>query len=166
MEGRMSPAWKTADCKSSNREVAGLEIRRPIIRQCREEDLPFIHELQRAWQAEGSSPGYQLWDSLLELALGEYFLVAEENAMIVGYTIAQFDKRRCFVLQDLYVNPRHRDGVGGALLTAILSRAKQNGLTRCAAVPLSDDPQRLERFYERHGFQWANLERTEMFVEL
>jgi len=87
-----------------------------------------------------------------------FFLMARQNGQVVGLACVSF----CWTLEyggksawldELYILPPYRGaGLGGALLQAALSRARELG---CAAVDLEVDIEhrRAENLYRRAGFE-------------
>ncbi len=89
---------------------------------------------------------------------GSYLIVAELGGRIVGmvqlFTFRHFQHRggRCAEIESMHVVADQRDtGVGGLLLDAAVSRAKDLG---CYRVQLTSKVQRdgAHRFYSNHGF--------------
>ena len=132
------------------------------IRQVKAEEVSYVEEMQKDWAL--SFEGYEIWPrDWLFKHLGPYFLVAEdEYGAIVGYAIAtpraeKGDQPEHLAIQDLYVLRSHRThGAGTKLLLAILAQAREDRWKIIRLTPVCEvsDLERLEAFYERHGFRW------------
>ena len=63
-----------------------------IIRRALADDLQMVETLQRRWEAEGITRGFEAADAgLLRLRLGPYFLVAEQAGRIAGFGTGSAD---------------------------------------------------------------------------
>ena len=136
-----------------------------IIRRALADDLQMVETLQRRWEAEGITRGFEAADAgLLRLRLGPYFLVAEQAGRIAGFGSGSADisegnavfsvGERYLEVDDLYVSPGMRDqGIGGRLLDELLAQARQEGIQRFLVYSSSRDTDAILRFYRRHGLE-------------
>lgn len=127
------------------------------VRDARPEDLPAVLDvLREAFGAEGSHVA-AIWAALVEEDLVRVSLVAERDGQVVGHvglSPAWVDARRALVdvlvLSPLSVLPaRQGGGVGTALVTASLARARDLG---AVAVFLEGSP----AYYGARGFERAS----------
>ena len=87
-----------------------------------------------------------------------FLLLARDNSRIIGvaYVATILSAEHCGLvawLEELYVSPEHRSrGVGTALLTAILERARATGVV-AMDLEIDADHRRAESLYRRFGFQ-------------
>jgi GNAT superfamily N-acetyltransferase len=146
-----------------------------ILREVKPEDLATIHQLQKAWAAEGISYGYEAapLDGLAR-QVGPYFLLAELEGAVVGFISATVRVSEGLAVvpvglsylevDDLYVTPPCRGrGLGSKLLEAVLNDARAAGLKRCTVYSSTKDARRILDFYQGHGFKsWF----VQMFTEL
>ena len=80
-------------------------------------------------------------------ALGD-FLVAEEDGRVVGCGYIAYLSPELVELRSLAVDPKlHGQGVGGRIVDALVSMARQRGLRQICALTLA--PQ----FFQRQGFR-------------
>ncbi|MDZ7746717.1 MAG: GNAT family N-acetyltransferase [Halobacteriales archaeon] len=90
------------------------------------------------------------------------FLVAERDGEVVGFGSAQQTFADEVELFTLYVDPDHqREGVGTALLDAILETARTESIDRLRVGILSGN-QRARSFFESHGFERIETVTTEV----
>lgn len=102
--------------------------------------------------------------------LSEYSLVAQKGDEVVGLLIAQMrtshdllnelghdafpNDSNYLEIQELFVRADKRgEGIGKALVTAVLARANANGLRRSMVYSGNEDYVRIARFYEQCGFK-------------
>jgi GNAT superfamily N-acetyltransferase len=87
-----------------------------------------------------------------------FVLLARENRQLVGiaYVATILSAEHCGLvawLEELYVIPKHRSqGVGTALLTAVLERARGGGVV-AVDLEIAADHSRAEPLYRRFGFR-------------
>lgn len=141
------------------------------IRTCTEVDLDAVVRLQRAWAEEEITYGYApaTREALLPL-LGPYFLVAEDETIVVGFAcgiVVTGDHHDVSAVipagqpylnvDEIYVARGHRDrGIGGRLLDRLTATARANAVMRFLVYSSSKDLDGILRFYRAHGFQsWA-----------
>lgn len=128
------------------------------VRPAQEKDLPGLFEL--CAEAAGEKLPQEVFGAIFHAALadtGRRLMVAVKDGRPVGYG----DLQRCLplcvcapvaVLSEFYVEPASRSqGVGTAMLIALLAQAKAMGCTRlsadCSRVNLKS-----QAFLDRHGF--------------
>ena len=85
--------------------------------------------------------------------------IAEVDNRLVGIAALSFDRLdRRAIVRHLYVDRAfRRQGVGGALMDAVVARAALEGL-RCVWLETQDVNYDAVRFYRRAGFQWCGLD--------
>jgi GNAT superfamily N-acetyltransferase len=143
------------------------------VRTCQFEDLPYVgvmfsdlyNDQDKSIENEGG---------LLVDRLSEFFMVAEFDGRIVGFIVgargpvdaiglemareAFPDVSGYLEVQDLYVAPDHRNkGIGSLLMTNILKRGREAGLTHSMVYSSNVDYQRIGRFYEKFGYRIDHL---------
>ena len=136
-----------------------------VIRPARHDDIPAVrHVASVTWRATyaGQIPDVDI-DSFLESAyserslntalsrLGDGFVVAEFDGVVVGYAMAGPNREGEPELDAMYVLPEHHgSGAGSRLRNAATDELTQQGHQRmCCWVLSSNVPAR--RFYERRG---------------
>ncbi len=136
------------------------------IRSAVEADLGRIVELLTLGRIPGGPPSTEDPDDLAPygsalreiVESGGAVLVAELAGEVVGtcqlivFTHLQAHGGRCAEIESVHVHPDHRGtGLGGALITNAVARARQLG---CYRVQLTSNTARPDahRFYERLGF--------------
>lgn len=139
-----------------------------ILRQCTEADLPAIAKLYTAFAAEEIVYGL-VAENVDELRqrLSAYCLVAEVANEVVGFVLATEQRspgyvvipegERYLAIDDLYVIPTFRhQSIGGALLKAVETQARANGIERFLLYSSVKDLDAVVQFYRRHGYQsWS-----------
>jgi len=128
------------------------------------EKLPQVLALQEQWAAEEITYGYVSGNmAQLLTALEDTFLLAVEDDRIVGYITASahisegtavIPANACYLeIDDLYViRPRRGQGIGKALLDAVLARAEAAGIEYQLLYSSTKDIRRILSFYEECGF--------------
>lgn len=134
------------------------------IRPASTDDLPLVLALQEQWEAEEITYGYVAGDmAQLSTALADTFLLALEDNEIVGYIIAAAHVSEGMAvipanalyleIDDLYViRTRRGQGIGKALLDAVLARAEAEGIEYQLLYSSTKDIRRILSFYEGSGF--------------
>jgi ribosomal-protein-alanine N-acetyltransferase len=133
-------------------------------------DLTAVTELERDLFPEDAWSWEMFASEISGHAYGRYYLVAEEAGRIVGYAglLAQplAASRRpdlpatgqADVLTMAVATSHWGQGIGSALLTALLDEATRHGCTEVFLEVRADNP-RAQRLYRRHGFAAAGLRR-------
>jgi len=138
------------------------------IRACTPHDIDSVIALERQWEQEEIAYGdfnpmsREVYLAILE-RFPEYFLVAESDGQLVGYSHASTDREQrveiipasepYVEIEDIYVQPDFRDrDIGGALLERIFEVARQEGIQRFIVGTLSKETDKILRFYRSHGF--------------
>ncbi len=145
------------------------------IRQCTVSDLPaaaaFLAALYRDRPRD-------LHLDELPTRLSEFSLVAEQNGQVVGLVVAEmrstqnlrdeigrdaFPVEETYLeIQDLFVSEEERgEGIGSALVRAVLERARAAGVRRSLVYSANEDYVRIARFYERCGFRMWHIFMTQ-----
>ena len=120
---------------------------RPLLRDCREDDLAAVHEIYRLEVLEGTA-SFELeppdlaettarWQAIRAAALP--YLVAELDGRIAGYAYAGTYRPRpayCFTVEDSVYIARwaRRQGVGRQLLDAVIAGATARGRRQMVAI--------------------------------
>lgn len=140
-----------------------------IIRPAAIGDVPRVHAMEAAWEAEGSSLGFAAADEAsIARVVGQCFFVADDAGALVGYVRGRLGDdewnaavvphgERYLEIEDLYVLPELRShGIGTRLLEAACEWAKAQGVRYLTLYSSSVDTARVVRFYQSAGFQpWA-----------
>lgn len=145
------------------------------IRQAKDADIPAVCRMQQEWFEEDCMYGFVPTNSeQLQHALGQYFLVAENQNDLVGFIsgavhlsngLAVIPNGKTYVeIDDLYVFPEFRQlGIGSQLIEHFLAHAKSQDITYALLYSATKELHSVLQFYERHGFQsWY----IQMFREL
>ncbi|MDK9720858.1 MAG: GNAT family N-acetyltransferase [Rhodospirillales bacterium] len=111
-------------------------------------DIPDLAEMQRRFQEVRSR--------------NLPFLVAEIDGRIGGYAYANLYRTReayRFTCEDsVYIDPDfHKQGLGHALLEALIAQAAKNGFKQMVAVIGGSDNAGSIRLHEKHGFVRVGL---------
>ncbi len=133
------------------------------IREAHAADLPLLSRIALyAWQASVGPLLPQAWKRMRDerpfdpilAALGARVLVAELNGVPVGFAAAD---EPC-LLSDIWVEPSAwRRGVGTALLSAMIERARSEGCDGLVADVVAGNV-RARKFFAHHGFEVAREE--------
>jgi GNAT superfamily N-acetyltransferase len=91
----------------------------------------------------------------------DYVLIAEVDGQAAGVAALSHDTvDRRAIVRHLYVDRGQRkQGIGGALMEAMVARAR-DWQVRCLWLETQDVNFAAIRFYERAGFQWCGLDRS------
>jgi GNAT superfamily N-acetyltransferase len=153
----------------SNTVVQSFSIAPATVRDCRECAGLLVEQLdEHGVNASLEQTARVLENVVVDPARG-FVLLARDNRTIIGvaYVATILSAEHCGLvawLEELYVIPKHRSrGVGTALLTAVLERARGTGVV---AVDLEIDAghSRAESLYRR--FDFRPLERSRWVKEL
>lgn len=110
---------------------------------------PVIEEMLAEWYSDGAVERAVTADEVV-------YLLAEAGQSVIGYASAGGDPETepgTAVLSSIYARPdRWGEGVGSALLDAVIGRLRERGHERLRATILADnDVGRI--FYDRRGFE-------------
>lgn len=116
-----------------------------------------VADLGRVLELERELFGAEAWS--LEMLLGEldqqpasrHYLVAEEDGQLVGYAGLLGAGWQADVLTLAVGAGRWGQGIGSALLTALIEEAARRGCTELF-LEVRTDNLRAQRLYRRHGF--------------
>jgi ribosomal protein S18 acetylase RimI-like enzyme len=121
-------------------------------------DYPAVIDL---WQNAG--PGIHVRRSdqpeQIELKLQrdpDLFLIAEEEAQIVGAVLGGFDGRRGFMYHLAVAESHRRQGIGLALMEELERRLRAKGCIRYYLLVTKDNESAMQ-FYEAYGWQRMDL---------
>jgi ribosomal protein S18 acetylase RimI-like enzyme len=145
--------------------------KRVRIRRCTSGDIDHILELDRQWEQEGIAFEFipiprEDFMSALE-RFPAYFLVAEMEDVIVGYTNGSIrsgrdtaivgEHERCLEIENIYVRRDLRNRhIGSRLLDLLLRAAERDGVHRFLVTTVTRDMDRILDFYRAHGFRpWS-----------
>jgi ribosomal protein S18 acetylase RimI-like enzyme len=140
-------------------------VNRTLIRQAAESDIQNISRLQQRWSEEGSAYGFVPESpEQVRAALSPYLLVAEVDEEAVGFVSGSIrlgegaavipSGESYLEVENLYVSPEFRGrGVGSGLITELLARARQRGVTYASLYSAAKDIRGVLGFYEKHGFR-------------
>ncbi len=122
----------------------------PSLRRMTTDDVPAVMELERAlFPLDAWSEG-MLRDELAETSTRHY-VVAEAEDTIVGYAGLRFVPPEGDVQTMAVAEGSWGRGIGRALLTGLLDRAAEYGVTHMFLEVRSDNP-RAQELYRRFGF--------------
>ncbi len=145
------------------------------IRECMIDDLPAARAFLAALYRDRSR---DLHLDELPRRLSKFSLVAERDRQVVGLVIAEQrstqdlrneighdafpDDEIYLEIQDLFVREDERgEGIGTALVRAVLERARAAGIHRSMVYSGNADYVRIARFYERCGFRMWHIFMTQ-----
>ena len=120
------------------------------VRLAEESDLPSIYRIEL--ESFRDPYPYSLFVWLLQNC-SRFFLVAEENGLVVGYAVACVEPEATGHVVSIAVAKKHRrKGIGKALLEELIKRMKEAGLKKdILEVRVSNEP--AIRLYEKLGFR-------------
>ena len=133
-------------------------------------DLPAVAELERELFPEDAWSWEMFASEISGRAYGRYYLVAEEAGRVVGYAglLARppgVSRRggpqpggQADVLTMAVATSHWGQGIGSALLSALLAEAARRGCAEVFLEVRADNP-RAQQLYRRHGFTEAGLRR-------
>jgi len=135
------------------------------IRQASKADRQLIRELWGEFEEELGGPHYlretweEAWDDLSNTIRDGVALIAELDDRPVGFVFCVLGDRgrKTAHITDIYVRPEARScGIGTALLTGVLERARAAGLDHVSLEVLIRNSE-ARRLYERLGFVAVDL---------
>src|SRR5262252_8858323 len=142
----------------SNTVVQSLSIAPATVGDCRECAELLVEQLDE----HGVNASVEQMARVLEnVAVDQgrgFVLLARDNSRIIGvaYVATILSAEHCGVvawLEELSVIPKHRcRGIGTALLTAVLERARETGVV-AMDLEIAADHSRAESLYRRFGFR-------------
>jgi ribosomal-protein-alanine N-acetyltransferase len=121
----------------------------------------------RWWHIEQLTPieadlfGAEQWSTAMfwnELANGHYYLVALDGDEVVGYAGLSCDADEAWVQNIAVRRDRQRDGIGRALLEALLAEAARRGAT-VVLLEVAVDNGPAQRLYDAYGFSIVGVRR-------
>ncbi len=122
-------------------------------------DMPAIMALEQDLFPEDAWTPEMFAAEFAQPASRRLYLVAEEGKALIGYAGMMFTGGSQADVVTLAVDPAHwGEGIGTALLTALVDEAGKRG---CAEVLLEvrEDNPRARQLYLRHGFTEAGIRR-------
>ena len=143
---------------------------RPLLRDCRADDLNAVLEIYAREVREGTA-SFELeppdlveltarWQAIRRARLP--YLVADQGGRILGYAYAGAYRARPgyrYTVEDsVYVAPfAHRQGIGRALLDAVVSDAGARGMRQMVAIIGDSAHVPSIRLHERAGFRLVGV---------
>jgi GNAT superfamily N-acetyltransferase len=153
----------------SNTVVQSFSIAPATVRDCRECAGLLVEQVgEHGVNASVEQMARVLENVVVDPARG-FLLLARDNSRIIGvaYVATILSAEHCGLvawLEELYVIAKHRSrGVGKALLTAVLDRARGTGVV-AVDLEIDADHSRAESLYRRFGFR--HLQRSRWVKEL
>jgi len=153
----------------SNTVAQSFSIAAATVRDCRECAGLLVEQLDE----HGVTASVEQMARVLETVVVDpgrgFLLLARDNSRIiaVAYVATILSAEHCGLvawLEELYVIPRHRSrGIGTALLTAVLERARGTGVV-AMDLEVAADHSRAQSLYRRFGFR--PLDRSRWVKEL
>jgi ribosomal protein S18 acetylase RimI-like enzyme len=135
-----------------------------LVRAAVKTDVTFILQLQQRWSEEDNTHGFVPESRRhIENELASY-LVAEVGGRVVGFVSGAVRTSEgtavipagesYYDVANLYVMPEFRSrGIGGGLITRLLTQAKQQGVSYALVYSAAKNIKEVLKFYERHDFQ-------------
>jgi [ribosomal protein S18]-alanine N-acetyltransferase len=105
--------------------------------------------------------GDERWSAAMfwnELANGHYYLVALQDGVVVGYAGLSVTGVEAWVQNIAVRKDRQRQGIGRALLEALLVEADRRG-ARPVLLEVAVDNAKAQRLYDRYGFAPVGVRR-------
>src|SRR5215467_6776104 len=133
--------------------VAGV-----LLRQMTAADLDQVVELERALFGDEAWTRQMLTDELEQQPASRYYLVADDGGRIAGYAGLLGAGWQADVLTLAVATGRWGNGIGSALLEALLAEAARRGCTE-VFLEVRTDNARAQRLYRRHEFSDVGIRR-------
>ena len=128
------------------------------LRAMRPADLTAVLELERELFGEEAWSRAMLRGELAQQPRSRYYLVAEDNEVIVGYAGLLAAGSQGEVLTLAVAGRRWGQGTGSALLEALLAEAARRGCTE-VFLEVRTDNVRAQLLYRRYGFVQIGIRR-------
>jgi ribosomal-protein-alanine N-acetyltransferase len=129
------------------------------LRQLAGDDLPAIMALEQELFPEDAWTPEMFASEVAEIPLHRLYVVAEEQATVIGYAGMLFTGGPEADVLTLAVDPkRWGKGTGTALLAALLQEAVHRGCQQVFLEVRADNP-RAQDLYRRHGFVQIGVRR-------
>ncbi len=124
----------------------------PTLRAMRWWDIEPVMRLETELFAPEEWSAPMFWSELAE-SRSRWYVVAEDGSDLVGYAgLCAYAKDQAFVQTIGVDRRRHRQGIGTALLVALLEESDRRGCRRLDLEVRADNPGAIA-LYERHGFR-------------
>jgi ribosomal-protein-alanine N-acetyltransferase len=124
----------------------------PELRTMTRSDLPAVLELEHALFGEEAWSPQMLAGELAQQPASRYYLVAQDGQVLAGYAGLLAAGLQADVLTLAVAADRWRQGIGSALLEALLAEAVRRGCTEVFLEVRADNP-RAQALYLRYGFE-------------
>ena len=155
--------WAAGEVK---RMLRGEREKDVNVRAAAAEDMEAVCGLSKRWEAEGITYGYAA--SSAKDFEGNETLVAELGGSIVGYISGKEsvsagnavipEGAKVFEVEDLYVKPEARGGVGSELFKALERGLAGRGVEYILLGTATKDYRRIQRFYTGLGMEvWTTV---------
>jgi [ribosomal protein S18]-alanine N-acetyltransferase len=119
-------------------------------------DLDAVLVLERSLFAEEAWSREMLEGELAEQPRSRYYLVADDDGAITGYAGLLVAANQADVVTLAVAAGRWGQGVGSALLEALLAEAVRRGCTE-VFLEVRTDNTRAQRLYRRYGFRQIGI---------
>jgi [ribosomal protein S18]-alanine N-acetyltransferase len=119
-------------------------------------DLEAVLGLEHALFGQESWSRQMLEGELAEQPRSRYYLVADQDGVIVGYAGLLVAATQADVLTLAVAPDRWGQGTGSALLEALLAEAERRGCTEIF-LEVRTDNTRAQRLYRRYGFSQIGI---------
>jgi len=128
----------------------------PLLRPMTRADLPAVLELEHALFGEEAWSPQMLAGELAQQPASRHYLVAQDGPVIAGYAGLLAAGSQADVLTLAVAADRWGQGIGSALLEALLAEAARRGCTEVFLEVRADNP-RAQALYLRYGFEQIGL---------
>ena len=129
-----------------------------VLRPMTSADLDQVAQLERAVFGEEAWTRQMLVGELEQQSASRYYLVADEGGRIAGYAGLLGAGWQGDVLTLAVATNRWGNGIGSALLEALLAEAARRGY-REVFLEVRTDNARAQELYRRHGFTRVGIRR-------
>jgi len=129
-----------------------------LLRQMTQADLDEVERLELALFGEEAWTKQMLADELAQQPASRYYLVAVENERITGYAGLLGVGWQGDVLTLAVATDHWGQGIGSALLEALLAEAARRGCTE-VFLEVRTDNSRAQRLYRRYDFTEVGIRR-------
>ena len=131
----------------------------PQLRPMTRADLPAVLELEHALFGEEAWSPQMLAGELAQQPASRHYLVAQDGPVIAGYAGLLAAGSQADVLTLAVAADRWGQGIGSALLEALLAEAARRGCTEVFLEVRADNP-RAQALYLRYGFEQIGLRKA------
>ena len=129
-----------------------------VLRQMTEADLDHVIEIEQAVFGADAWSRQMLAGELEQQPASRYYLVADDGGRIAGYAGLLGAGRQGDVVTLAVATDRWGEGIGSALLNALLTEAARRGCTE-VFLEVRADNGRAQQLYRRHDFTEIGIRR-------